>query len=186
MLSSLTQTSLCLTWNTSHQVQQKTGLPTVISHVQLLSGESRGWVLIETCHCFCAPVWYLHAVAGFACAREEGVCTGTLLGGPLIIFELHFDYKILLFILTTLRLIKILVWIWLKSKCLDLLKSEQREVQYIWTLWCRYWVHLISGQLYKPCQLWSSTFKFWCKAVWNGNSTGNCIHFSKASQNVYF
>ncbi|XP_044902989.1 nuclear factor of activated T-cells, cytoplasmic 3 isoform X2 [Felis catus] len=42
MLSSLTQTSLCLTWNTSHQVQQRNGLTTVSSHVQLLSGESRG------------------------------------------------------------------------------------------------------------------------------------------------
>ncbi|KAF3817716.1 hypothetical protein GH733_013003, partial [Mirounga leonina] len=45
MLSSLTQTSLCLTWNTSHQVQQRNGLITVSSHVQLLSGESRGFLL---------------------------------------------------------------------------------------------------------------------------------------------
>ena len=42
MLSSLTQTSLYLTWNTSHQVQQRNGLITVSSHVQFLSGESRG------------------------------------------------------------------------------------------------------------------------------------------------
>ncbi|KAG8521761.1 Nuclear factor of activated T-cells, cytoplasmic 3 protein, partial [Galemys pyrenaicus] len=41
MLSSLTQTSLYLTWNTSHQVQQRNGLTTVSSHVQLLSGKSR-------------------------------------------------------------------------------------------------------------------------------------------------
>ncbi|KAL0622106.1 hypothetical protein AAY473_010447 [Plecturocebus cupreus] len=42
MLSSLTQTSLYLTWNTSHQVQQRNGLTTVCSRVQLLSGKSRG------------------------------------------------------------------------------------------------------------------------------------------------
>lgn len=42
--------------------------------------------VIEMCHCFCAQVWYLHAVAGFACATEEGVYMGTSLVGPLIIF----------------------------------------------------------------------------------------------------
>lgn len=152
MLSSLTQTSLCLTWNTSRQVQQRNGLTTVSSHVHFLSGDSRGWVLFEMCHCFCAQVWYLHAVARFACVTEEGVYMGTFLVVPLIHYLWSYTLIIRLFLKSNhiqafTLVLKIFIWVWIEGKYLiEYIKPEQSEAHLyeIYGLGAE-WIWLLSG-----------------------------------------